>query len=285
LVQWQAMITKRKKHTRSIRNLILLSLILLIPASLVKAQAAREISLSAPDLSNYPEITFYIDVFSREGRSIYDLTADQIMLNENGVQQELLDFQALSPGIQLVTAFNISSSFAIQDINGFSRFDFIKESLLYWAAQPQSSAPDNISIVANDGLEHTHLDEKSEVLSSLEEYDPDLRETAPNFNVLARAISIASDPVDQPGMKRVVLFYTSQPTTDEFAAVDNLISQAADNQVSVYTILVSSPAFFNTAGAIKLQELSLGTGGLFLPFSGEEPLADLGQLLEPLRST
>jgi len=196
-----------------------------------------------------------------------------------------LDFQALSPGIQLVAAFNLSNPFAIQDINGNSRFDFIKQSLLDWAAQPQTSAPDNISIVSNDGLEHSHLVEKSEVISILEGYDPDLRETESNFNVLAQAISIASDPVYQPGMKRVVLLYTSQPTTEGFAAIDNLISQAADNQVKVYTILVSSPAFFTTAGAAKLQDLSSNTQGLFMPFSGEEPLEDLVQLLEPLHST
>ncbi|RLD05105.1 MAG: hypothetical protein DRI65_09440 [Chloroflexota bacterium] len=86
-------------------------------------------------------------------------------------------------------------------------------------------------------------------------------------------------------MKRIVLLYTSQPTTEDFAAIDNLISQASDNQVKVYTILISSPAFFSTAGAAKLQNLSADTGGLFLPFSGDEPLADLGQILEPLRST
>ena len=285
LVQWQSMVTKNMNLKKSLQSLILLCLILIISSSQVRAQAAREISLSAPDLATYPEITFYIDVNDRDGRRITNLTADQITLHENGINQEILDFQTLSPGIQLVAAFNLSNPFAIQDINGVSRFDYIQQSLLNWAALPQNSAPDNISIVSNDGLEHSHLEEKSDVISILEGYDPDLRETESNFNVLAKAISIASDPVDQPGMKRIVLLYTSQPTTEGFAAIDNLISQAADNQVRVYTILISSPAFFSTAGATKLQNLSMDTGGLFIPFSGDEPLADLEQLLEPLRST
>jgi hypothetical protein len=285
LVQWQTMVIKRINLEAGLQHLILLCLILMIPASQVRAQEARQITLSAPDLAKYPDITFYIDVNSREGRSITHLTADQITLDENGIEQELLDFQVLSPGIQLVAAFNLSNPFAIQDINGNSRFDFIKQSLLDWAAQAQTSAPDDISIVSNDGLEHSHLVEKSAVTSILEGYDPDLRETESNFNVLAKAISIASDPVDQPGMKRIVLFYTSQPTTEGFAAIDNLISQAVDNQVKVYTILVSSPAFFSSAGAAKLQDLSSNTHGLFLPFSGDEPLEDLTQLFEPLHST
>jgi hypothetical protein len=257
----------------------------MISVSQVRAQTAREVLLSAPDLVNYPDITFYIDVINREGKSITDLEVDQITLKENGNEQELIDFQHLSPGVQLVAAFNISNPFAIQDINGVSRFDYIKQSLLNWAAQPQTSASDNISILSNDGLEQSHLIEKSDVISALEGYDPEIRETEANFNVLSQAIGLASDPIDQPGMKRIVLLYTSQPTAEEYAAIDSLISQAVDNQVMVYTILVSSPSFFSTAGASKLQNLSADTGGVFLPFSGDEPLADLGQLLEPLRST
>ncbi|MCJ7735597.1 MAG: FHA domain-containing protein, partial [Anaerolineales bacterium] len=180
---------------------------------------------------------------------------------------------------------NFSNPFAIQNINGVSRFDYIKESLLNWAAQPLATSPDDLSILTNDGMELTHQDDKNNYIAILEKYKPERRETESNFNVLARAIEIASDPVDQQGMKRVVLFYTSQPTSDEFAAIDSLISQAKDQQVMVYTILVSSPAFFLTAGASTLQTLSTETGGLLLPFSGEEPLPDLGQLLLPLRST
>jgi hypothetical protein len=279
------MAIQRMNLKRGVQSLILLSLILLVPAALVQAQTGREVSISAPDLENYPNITFYIDVDNREGRRITDLLPDQITLKENGQVQELLDFQSLSPGVELVVAFNLSNPFAIQNINGVSRMDFIEQSLLQWANQPQTSAPDNISIISNDGLEHSHLDQKTELIEILEEYNPNVKETESNFNVLAQAISIASDPVDQPGMKRVVLFYTSQPTADDFAAIDNLGAQAVDNQVMVYSILISSPAFYSTAGAVKLQSLSAATGGVFLPFSGVEPIADLGQLLDPLRST
>jgi hypothetical protein len=112
-----------------------------------------------------------------------------------------------------------------------------------------------------------------------------LRETESNFSVLARAIEIASDPVSQPGMKKVVLFMSPQPEPEGFATIDSLSAQAKDNQVRVYSILVSSPAFFENAGAAKLQTLSIETGGSFLTFSGEEPFPDLGQLLFPLRTT
>ncbi len=249
------------------------------------AQAGREITLTTPDPANYPRMILYFDATERDEGKITGLTEDQLTLREDGVEQELIDFQALSPGIQLVTAINISPPFAIQDINGISRFEYIKKGLLNWANQPVNSAPDDVSLLTNDGVEITHLDEKSLFIDALVEFSPDLRETEANLNVLSRAIEIASDPLSQLGMKRVVLFFSSQLTTEASDALESLISQAKENQVQVYTILVSSPAFFTSTGASKLQNLSSETGGLILPFSGEEPLVDFGLLLAPLRST
>ena len=264
---------------------ILLLLVLLIGSSRASAQSGKSVRISLPDCSAYPIITVYVDPFDRNGNPFENLEIDQITLIEDGINRDLLEIQPLHPGIQLVVVFNFSTPFAIQDINGRSRFDYIQESLLNWIAQPVDTDPDDLSLIDNLGLERIHVEEKSDWTSALEELDPSLRETASDFNVLARGIEIASDPVSQPGMKKVVLFFSPQPTSDGFEAIDSLISQAKDNQVQVYTILVSSPAFFETAGASKLQTLSVETGGKFLTFSGEEPLADLSQLLLPLRTT
>lgn len=263
----------------------LLCLVLLSGSSRASAQAEKSVQISLPDVSAYPTITITIDPLDRDGSPLENLQLDQITLIEDGISRDLLDIQALNPGIQLVTAFNLSTPFAIQDVTRRSRFDYIQESLLNWAAQPLDTAADDLSIIDNLGLEQIHVEKKSDWVKALEELDPALREVESNFNVLARAIEIASDPVPQPGMKKVVLFFSPQPSSEEFETIDSLISQAKDNQVQVYTILVSSPANFGTAGAAKLQALSEETGGKYLTFSGEEPLADIGQLLAPLRTT
>jgi hypothetical protein len=277
------MFTQRNYSTRIKAGILLIGLVL--SSYSVNAQTGRELSLSAPVLDDYPEITCYFSIFDREGSIQTDFSTDDIRLTENGIEQEIIEFQVLNPGIQIITAMNISNPFSIQDINGVSRFDNIREALLSWTELPVNSGQDRVTLLSNDGLEHTHLTDKSEVRSILAEYDPPIREIESNFNVLSQAITIASDPVDQPGMKKIVLLFTSQPTSDEIPAIDSLTSQAIDNQVRIYTILISSPAFFNTAGAIRLQRLASETGGIFIPFSGEEPLPDLGQLLDPLRST
>ena len=269
----------------SFLKILILCLALLLVSSDVSAQNGRNVHISLPDTSGYPTITVFIDPTDRNGILLETLEIDQITLIEDGINRDLLEITTLNPGIQLVVAFNLSTPFAIQDINGRSRFDYIQESLLNWAAQPLDTEADDLSIVDNLDLELVHVEEKSEWIKALEELDPELREIESNFNVLARAIEIASDPVSLPGMKKVVLFFSPQPDLDQFETIDSLISLSKDNQVLVYPILVSSPDYFNSAGGVKLQTLAAETGGKFLTFSGEEPLADLGQLLLPLRTT
>ncbi len=275
----------KRVNSTSFLKVLLLCLAALSGSSGARAQTDRSILISPPDHSAYPTISFYMDPIDRGGTPLGNIQLDQITLFEDGVNQEILELQPLQPGIQLVVAFNLSAPFAIQDTSGRSRFDLIQESLLNWAAQPQDSANDDLSILDNLGLEVIHLDEKSAWVSALEKMEAVERETISDLTVLSRAIEVAADPVNQPGMKKVVLFFSHQPTSDEFETIDSLISQAKDNQVQVYTVLVSSPAYFESSGATKLQSLSSETGGKYLTFSGEGPLADLGQLLLPLRTT
>jgi hypothetical protein len=276
---------KNKLSLQNTLRILLILMVLFSTASYVSAQAGRQINISAPDTENFPRMTLYFDVMERDGGKITDLTADQLTLREDGVERDLIDFQALRPGIQVVAAINISPPFAIQDVSGRSRFEYIREGLLNWVRQPLASAPDDLSLLTNDGIELTHLAENDVFIDALQDYKPDLRETEANLTVLARAIEIASDPVSQLGMKQIVLFFSSQPPPESAEALESLLDQASESQVQVYTILVSSPAFFASTGASRLQILSTETGGAFLPFSGEEPLVDIGQLLAPLRTT
>jgi len=276
---------KKKRFIQTLLSLAFLMFAGWFVNSSAFAQLDRTVNLTVPELDRYPEITFYLDPRDRNGSPLLGLTEDLITLHEDDLQRDLTEFQELKPGIQLVVAFNISSPFAIQDINGNSRFDFIKETLLNWVSQPLDSSPDDLSIVTNTGLEAVHLTDRNDWAAALTEYDPPLRESQSDFQVLSRAIEIAADPVDQPGMKKVVLLFSAQPSSDSYSSLESLTSQAQDNQVLLYNILVSSPAFFDTEGASRLEDLSRQTGGQYLTYSGEEPLADPGQLLKPLRST
>jgi len=264
---------------------ILIIISLLLPTIPAGAQAGRFVDISPPETGEFPLMTVYFDVSERDGKLVTDLFKDQVTLRENGVEQKILDFNSLTPGIQLVTAINISAPFAIQDITGKSRFDYISEALIEWGKQTPTSSPDDLSLITNDGLELTHMENRQDLVTTLEDYSPLLRDTESNFNVLTRAIEIASDPVDQQGMKRVVLLFSPPMTPEGSASIDSLISRAKESQVMVYTILVSSPAFFTSSGAQILGDLSTETNGDISTFSGDEPLPDFVSLFTPLRST
>ena len=115
-----------KKHL--LRGIITLVYLLSV-TTLVGAQTGRAIVISPLDVTDYPQVTFNFDVLERDSSLVSNLSIDQITIREDDFEQEILDFTALNPGIQLVTAFNISAPFAIQDINGNSRFDFITRNL------------------------------------------------------------------------------------------------------------------------------------------------------------
>jgi len=114
---------------------ILIIISLLLPTIPAGAQAGRFVDISPPETGEFPLMAVYFDVSERDGKLVTDLFNDQVTLRENGVEQKILDFKSLTPGIQLVTAINISAPFAIQDITGKSRFDYISEALIEWGKQ------------------------------------------------------------------------------------------------------------------------------------------------------
>jgi hypothetical protein len=273
----------RKPALRVFFLLILLAGISRSPRA--AAQNGLQAQLERPDFSEFPELKTYLDVFSEDGTFLSGLERGDVQLLEDDQPRELLTLQELHPGVQLVLAVNIAPPFAIQDVTGTSRWGYLEETLSSWASQEQLNADDDLSLITNDGLEKTHLRDRALLAGALARYQPQPRETASNLNVLARALEIASDPPPELGMKRVVILLTPPPSPEDVAALQSLTSLALENQVRVYPWLVSSPAYFNSAGAEQLQALAEETGGKFFAFSGTETIPDLESEFQALRGT
>lgn len=269
----------------------------------VSAQSGQQILISPPIFSQFPEIALDLDVLGPAGNPKKDLDQEQFTILENGQQVKQTGFAQLTPGIQLVLAINNSPPLEIQDISGMSRLEYIKESLISFLNQTPAASPDDLSLITNDGLEITHQNDRSALVESLEDYNPDSQEASANFNVLSRAIEIASDPGSEPGMKRVVLLFTPAPNPQEIGAIADLSTLAASNQVIIYPIIISFPAFFDSEGVDAISKLASDTNGETFFFSGviaeevteeEEPdpgpepyenLPDFWLLLDQYRST
>lgn len=275
--------------TRLITSLFLIPFLILV-ASIpgpfpAHAQNGIQVSLSAPDLSQFPRSTTYLDIFTEDGTFIKGLSTRDVTIVENGKEVEIIKFQELSPGIQLVIGLNIAPPFAIQDISGQSRWDYLSKAILAWTNQPELSVEDDLSIISNDGLEKTHITEKDIFAAALERYQPQPRDTSSNLNVLNQAIEIASDPAPELGMKKIVLFLTPPPSPEDVAALESLTSLAQANDVRVYPWLVSSPAYVNSRGAEQLKRMAEETGGEMFTFSGTESIPDLENIFRRLRGT
>lgn len=263
--------------------IIFLSLItFLLPARAQNGLAAR---LSPPEPVEFPEMKAYLDLISPAGNFYAGLEDTDVQLFENQQPRELLQFRELTPGVQLVLAVNIAPPFAIQDVSGQSRWDYIQENLASWAAQTEDTTSDDLSILTNDGLERTHLQDRQLLATLIERYNPTPRETPSNLNVLSRAIEVAADPTPALGMKKIVLLLTPPPTPEEVASLENMTSLALAHDVRIYPWMVSSPAFFTSAGAEQLQVMAEKTGGRYFAFSGTEAIPDLEAIFSSLRGT
>jgi len=260
--------------------------LILVPVLSVSAQNGPTLEISPPNTEQFPRITLYLDAYDQNGNPLTGLSEGKIELRENETVLETEEFQEISPGLQLVIAVNSSPPLGIQDVLGNSRLHYIKEAVIRWLSASEGSAPDDLSLISNDGLEVTHRADPSDLISALEGYNPQPRETAADFSVLSNAVQLAADPLKSPGGKRIVLFFSPPPTPQEIGGLDSLISQAVETGVRIYPIQVSSPAFFGSLGAEKLQEMASQTGGEFFPYAGmmaaeEEEQSDSDQEATP----
>jgi hypothetical protein len=177
---------------------------------------------------------------------------------------------------------NLGPTFAIRDSQGISRFQTIQAALAEWAANHQGTL-DDLSLLTNDGPEHTHLENAGQWLEGFQGYQSDPRAATPSLDVLIKAINTASDPTQRVGMGRSILLITPPPDRAGIASLQSLTAMAQQDRIHINIWMVSSPAYFTSEGAAQLADLSEQTGGQFFAYSGIETLPQIDDYLEPLR--
>jgi hypothetical protein len=269
------------KHTIPFALILFISL--LYAAGKSAAQSAYTSTLFAPDTSDFPHITAFLDIHNPQGGFVHGLFTQDVTLLENGVQIKASELDDLKPGVQFVIAISPGSSFTIRDSMGVARYDYFLQGLLAgsWISQP--SEVDDFSLLTLNGPQVTHSANPISLLSSLQTYNPDDPNATPNLEVLASALQVASDPTPRPGMERAILFITSPLDTDVSMGMQSIISSANQQNIHIYIWLLAAPETFTLPAVDQLRSLANETQGGFFTFAHDELVPDLETLIEPLR--
>jgi hypothetical protein len=270
---------------KQMRGVILALIFTLLFTSWMSAQETNQARLTPPETDNFPYITTYLDVRDAEGDFVYGLDPQDVSVLENGRRLPVAELNQLRPGVQFVAAINPGAAFNIRDLQGISRYDYIYEALDRWAHDRQGTTLDDLSLLTVDGPVATHLSDPNAWISTLQPYQPENGNNDLGFEILGRALELAADNSNHPGMGRAVLFITSLPEQDATLFLESLAVRARQREVRIFVWLVTSASLYYSPNAIQLQNLATQTGGEFYPYSGVEPVPNLEDYLEPLRST
>ncbi len=248
------------------------------------AQGGGGAYLGAVQLDQFPTMQTQLKVFDAQGRFVQNLTADQVEMLEDGSPQPVDSIVMQRPGVQMVVAINPGPSFAIRNRKAVSRYDLIKTALRDWAASRAGSSLDDYSLLITNGASASHLKNPLQWVAALDLDAIDARRAVPTFDILNRAILLASDNTPRPGMGRMVLFITPPPDgPPNPQALENLAAQANENGIPITIWLVSSTGAVMTQAAQQMMQLASATGGRFYTFTGDQPAPDIEADLEPLR--
>ncbi|MFC2053072.1 hypothetical protein ACFLV7_02065, partial [Chloroflexota bacterium] len=262
---------------------LLLILALLLPVS-VYAQDGGKAFITPPTMVNFPYFETYLTVYDSQGKFIQNLITTDIRLLEDGRSTPVTGAKELRPGVQAVIAISPGPSFAIQNSQAISRYDFVIESLEKWGGSRIGTTIDDLSLLTTGGASTSHMSDPGEWLSTLSSSQVDAKIATPSLDTLSRAVELATDPTPRPGMGSAVLFITPPLEGTLDGSFDNIASQAEQNGVKIFIWMVASPGVFSSTETIRLAELAEGTGGAFFAYSGEEELPDPETYFAPLRS-
>lgn len=261
-------------------------LLFLVPTIVsVAAQEGARAWVGSPDSTSFPKITTSLDVHDANGNFVYGLDPGSVRVLEDERRITVTTLSRQRPGVQLVVAVNGGPSFAIRNSQGQSRFDFVKQALVDWSEARSGSTIDDLSLLANEHPDASHITSIEEWLPTLQAYQPDPRNAVPDLTVLARAIDVAADATPRAGMGKTVLFITAPPSEEAGVGLQSLASRASQLGVRIYVWLVASTERFSSEPARQLADLAAQTGGQYFAYSGYETIPDVESYLEPLRNT
>lgn len=268
-----------RKHLSFILSLSLL----LAFVGAASAEGNAYASLSAPEISAFPEISALLDVFDADGQFVSGLGTGDITLLEDGQPRPLDALAPFQPGARIVVAINPGVSFSMRDSEGLGRYERAMAVLRAWATSLPEDTVDNLSLITLAGPQITYA-RPADWLLNFNAYQPDFSKATPNLQSLAFALDTATAGGKAPGTKSAILYITPHFDARDIGTLEALQARLVENRVRVFVWLIDSENYFNDRTAVAVKSLALQTGGQYFAFSGLEPFPDLEAYFAPLRN-
>ena len=282
------------KNSKTVKfNLLLAALIISWGAGLLfhvpafAQQGSGWINLFQVDVDAFPSVSFYMEARQANGETLANLKEADVQVIEDeqssGAAQLL---ERVEPGLQVILAYNLGPALANTIPSGEVRYDVINQYLIDWVQSRPAQGADDFSLATNTGLQVIRSQDAQTFAAQVAAFSPELMQNQPNLTSLLQSLDLATDPNQNPLMKRAILYVTPQPNPNNLSAFPGLIERAIQENVRVFVWLVApASAPTNNAAVVEpLVELAEKSGGAFFLYSGEEGLPDPETYFAPLRT-
>lgn len=269
-----------KAHFPAILVLVLCLLLLLPDAA--RGQNENTVTLSTPDLNQFPLITAYFWPVNADGGLIQNLQPADVRILENSRQAAVGNLELIEPGIHFVVAVNEGPTLANR-YAGVVRFDTIKKALTDWIGAQSSNTTSDFSLINNAGSVQSNLTNPSDWQKAVQDYQPDLHAATPGMASLNTGIDTAGASGGSSTRTKALLYITPLPEDVQLTGIQDAAKRAATLGVRLFIWLIGPQNYSATQAAMVLQKAAADTGGNFFLFSGAETLPEIASYLNPLR--
>ncbi len=260
-----------------------LSLLLSAAPSVHAQQNLASANLYPVDVSSFPTVSIFLDVFDSNGIFVSGLKPEAVTVIEDNQPLPVNTLNEIAVPLQLVIAVNQGEQLDARDSTGTSRFQRTAQVLAQWVQSRPADLPDDYSLVSQAGPVINHAG-AADFVVGLNAFQPDFRAAIPNLQSLSTAIDTVSAQTPQLGMKRAILFITPHMEDANIASVLEAYTQrAVENNIHIFVWFIDLQTTFTTTSAVAFNNLAIQTGGSMFTYSGLERFPDPEAYFSALR--
>ena len=271
-----------------IKPLILITLCLssvLIFASPIQAQSSLNLSMGAPDLSQFPKITLFLDASDSQSKFVYGMDLNNFSVFEDGVQRTVNEVQQLEPGLHTIIALNLGATLSNRaNTTVPTRYEETIYTIASWLTGIQSTAANQYSLTSNEGTLIEKSQEKTTFTNTLQSYKPNLFNFEPSLASLTSALDVAAKPSLVEQSKQAILYITPLPLDQDLDKIAALQARAQEIDVPVNVWLVAPDTAANAPAVQYLNQLATATGGKFLFYTEDLTAPDPEEYVGRMRN-